>query len=189
MTAKLSPLALINYSIRSLRAAEAHTTTASGQLPKKNKLPNALSQIAKALRILEGESNKLAAVRRSRTFRVRDLNYSQVTLDEALDSIGVTSDPLRTQYRTIIEVVMIHFGIDYTGVRSGRRVGRIAQAKKTLAIILKKYFKVSARDTGKLLGVDLNTVDYHVRTAISQDTILFMEIIQRIKDGTYYNEH
>jgi len=186
---KISPLGHVNYAIKSLLNTKTNLEKAIVGLPKDAPLKKMLAVIEGVLPMLEKKSRELYAIKRPYHSRVRPPQQLGYTLDDALDSASIVADPLRKRVRTMIEIVIEYYGIDYATLTSGRKQGRIAQSKKALAIGLKEYMGLPSQDVRRLLSVSANTVDYHVRTQIPQDTALFRESFTKLSKGEYNFEH
>ena len=182
---KISPLGHLNYAIRSLVSTKNNLEKTADGVLYNAELKTMIAVADNMLAILKKERSKLDVFKRPHTFRVRPLKQTAYTLDDALNNATIVADPLRKRVRTLIELTMEHYGIDYAALTAGRRQGRVAHAKKVIVIGLKVYMKLPSVDIHKLVSVSVNTIDYHVRIQAASDIEQFHNVFVKLANGEY----
>lgn len=186
---KISPLGHLNYAIRSLVSTKNSLEKTADGVLYNAELKTMIAVADNMLAILKKERSKLHVFKRPQSFRVRPLMQTAYTLSDSLDAIAVMADPLRKRIRTLIELTMEHYGIDYAALTAGRRQGRVAHAKKVIVIGLKVYMKLPSVDIHKLVSVSVSTINYHIRTQIASDIELFRSTFIELANGEYNFEN
>lgn len=186
---KLSPLGHLNYAIRSLVSTKNNLEKTADGVLYNAELKTMIAVADNMLAILKKERSKLHVFKRPQSFRVRPLMQTAYTLSDSLDAIAVMADPLRKRIRTLIELVIQHYGIDYATLTSARRKDRVMHAKKAITIGLKEYMGLPSRDISKLIGINISTINYHIRTQIASDIELFRSTFIELANGEYNFEN